>query len=214
MKVLLSLLSLSMLIFASLWTLVRQTLAGPIPKRLAQLALLLGLMILLMGGCISSAQAAYAPVYGPTHLIELTFQKEADLWVYQAQDQLSDMDGRLWDVKVAKSMEPGIEGVYLWLITRSPQVQLDAAQPLQLILNSAQQLKATNVTAQFFRGELPAHNLGQYDIQAVLPQLEQARSLQLQIPTTNDQPITLSVPSETVSEWATVGGCNYLLCGD
>ncbi|MEM8808507.1 MAG: DUF3122 domain-containing protein, partial [Cyanobacteria bacterium P01_G01_bin.38] len=98
------------------------------------------------------------------------------------------------------------------LITPSQRIYLDAARPLVLNTASGKQFTAPNRTRQYFIGALPEPNVGQYDIQALLPQLKDERTLQLQLPTQGETPITLFVSSKVLDEWIAVGACQYLIC--
>ena len=170
-----------------------------------QLASFLAIALLLVGWA------------APAALAEVTFLKEADQWVYQAQTTLSDTEGRTWEVTALKLMEERSQGLSLRLVTQFPSVQLDAVQPLTLSLPSGQQLTARNITGQQFTGSLPDPNTGQYDIQPLLPQIKSAQSLRLYLPTQRSMTqrsagVTLQIPAEVLEEWATVGSCDYIIC--
>ena len=145
-------------------------------------------------------------------MADVHFLKEADQWVYQAQKILPDTDGNLWEVTALKQMGEGYRRVYLRLMTQSQTVQLDAAQPLLVETESGQHLTAPNQTRYYFNGMLLEPNIGQYDIQVLLPQIKGERSLQLQLPTQEDSPIILLIASDVLDEWMTVGTCEYLIC--
>lgn len=168
---------------------------------LVKLLIILCLTLLLMG-----LWAA------PVALAKTQFLKEADRWIYQSQQALIDSDGQAWDATLLKPMEEEKEGVFLWLTAQSDNIELDAAQPLGIEASSGQQLSAPNLTSQYFVGELPAPNVGQYDIAAVLSQLQRETSVTLRLPTKSEAAVTLSVPTEVLEEWLNVGTCEYLIC--
>ncbi|MEN8447402.1 MAG: DUF3122 domain-containing protein [Cyanobacteria bacterium J06555_13] len=208
MKLLISFFAMTALIRSSLWAMVRPTPPYRLSKTLAKVALLLGLAILIMGWYARPALAA------------IEYLKEADQWIYQAQEMLLDTADTPWEVTVVKPMDEGNKGVSLQLVTQSPTVQLDAAAPLILTTNLGKQLTAPNITPQQFIGSLPDVNVAQYDIQPLLPQLKEMHfssaasepTLQLELATKKNGAITLMIPSEVIEEWTTVGSCDYIMC--
>ncbi|MEO0757553.1 MAG: DUF3122 domain-containing protein [Cyanobacteria bacterium J06648_16] len=193
---------IAFMVFAALlWAAVLLSPRYRFLARVVQLFLLTGLSLLLMGWWFTPVAAA-----------EIQFFKAADQWIYQAQQQLTDTSGTQWEVTALKQMQEDNPGVYLRFVTTFPGVDLDAARPLQLETPTGKQLTATNVTQQYFVGELPAPNLGQFDIQPLIQQLKGESSLQVQIPTRRGPDVTLSIPSSVLEEWTAVGSCQYLMC--
>ena len=170
-------------------------------QAIAKLLLVLGLTLLLM--VLWTA---------PVALAEVQFLKEADQWVYQSQQSLPDVSGNPCQVTVLKPMEQGKQGVFLWLTTQADDIELDAAQPLTLETQSGQKLSAPNLTQQYFIGALPAANVGQYDIQMLLPDLKDVSSLELTLPTKTVDAVKLLIPHDVLEEWLHVGACQYLVC--
>ncbi|MEO0534301.1 MAG: DUF3122 domain-containing protein [Cyanobacteria bacterium P01_A01_bin.123] len=189
------------LISAAVSTILHITMQPRLCKTLAKLLVILGLTLLLIVGWST-----------PVALAKVKLLEDADQWVYQAQHVLPDTDGNLWQVTVLKQMEGRRRGVDLRLITQSQTIHLDATQPLILNLVLDKQLSAPNVTRQFFIGVLPEPIGCQYDIQALLPELKNERSLQLAIPMQAGSPATLIISSEVLEQWMTVGTCEYLIC--
>ncbi|MFG6100105.1 DUF3122 domain-containing protein [Leptothoe sp. ISB3NOV94-8A] len=171
-------------------------------QTVTKLFVILGLTLLLM--LLWSA---------PVALAKVQFLKEADQWVYHSQQSLTDTIGNRWDATVLKSMEQDNAGVYLWLTTQSNSVYLDAGQPLVVETNLGQKLSAPNLTQQHFMGTLPAPNVGQYDILTLFASIQDAESLQLQLPTKTESPVRLSIPADVLEEWLNVGTCKGLICG-
>jgi hypothetical protein len=172
-----------------------------IAKTQAKRLLIMGLACLLIGWWTT-----------PIALAKVQFLQEADQWIYQAQHTVPDTDGRRWEVTALKQMEADSQGFYLRLIPQSITVHFDTTRPLLLKTASGKQLTASNVTRQYFTDALPVPNIGQYDIQPLLPQLQAERSLQLQLPGTMERTITISITSDILAEWTTVGACVYLMC--
>jgi len=200
MKLLMSFVAMATLIGASLWAIVAPVPPYRLSKVLAKVALILGLALLLMGWFTTPA------------LANVHFLKEADQWVYQSQSTLSDTVGGVWEVTVLKPMDEANRTVSLRLETENPGVQLDAAQPLVAVTNKGQEILSNNITSQQFIGSLPDPNVGQYDVRALLAQVKDAQTLRLQLPTQQEPPVTLLIPSELLDEWIVVGSCDYIMC--
>lgn len=215
MRILLSFLALTMLIFSSLWAILHPWISHRVSKTLAKLALIIGL-ILLVGWWTTPSAAA-----------EIQFLKEADQWVYQSEQILLDTQGNPWEVTAFKQMDEGDKGFYLRVeaVAQSPAgalfdsaavepvAELDAIAPSTITTDSGETATATNITPQQFIGALPEPDIGQYDVRSLLPQIKTARSLRLYLPTkVGDRPITIGVSSETLDEWLTVGSCDYIMC--
>lgn len=79
MKQFLSFLALTMLLFASFWAIIHPWSSHRVSKLLAKIALVLGLTLLLMGWWTA-----------PAALGKVQFLKEADQWIYQAEQTLPD----------------------------------------------------------------------------------------------------------------------------
>lgn len=215
MRILLSFLALTMLIFSSLWAILHPWMSRQVSKTLAKLALIIGL-ILLVGWWITPSAAA-----------EIQFLKEADQWVYQSQQILLDAQGNAWEVTAFKQMDEGDKGLYLRVEAATqgpagalfdsaalePAAELDAIAPLKITTDSGETATATNVTPQQFIGALPEPAIGQYDVRSLLPKIKTARSLRLYLPTkAGSRPVTINLSSETLDEWLTVGSCDYIMC--
>lgn len=204
MKLLISFIAIATLIGASLWAIIYPLPPHRLSKVVAKFALILGLAILIMGGYAGTARA------------DVTHLKEADQWIYQSQTVLSDESGFDWQVTALKLMNGQMDGTDRGLLLRlantSENIQLDAVKPLVITTQIGKPLAATNVTRQQYIGDLPDPNVGQYDIQPLLAKLGETNSIQLQIPTRQNRPIALSIPTDVLEEWTTVGRCSYLIC--
>lgn len=148
----------------------------------------------------------------PVALAKVQFLKEADQWIYQSQQTLTDTMGNRWDVTVIKPIEQNSQGVFLWLTTQADNIRLDSTQPLIVKTNSGQKLSASNLTRQHFIGELPAPNMAQYDIRPLLPSLQETYSLELQLSTKTMDQVNILVPHDLLDEWLNVGTCQNLIC--
>ena len=121
MKPFLSFLALTMLLFASLWAIIHPWASHRVSKLLAKIALVLGLALLLMGWWAT-----------PAALGEVEFLKEADQWIYQAEQTLPDTGGTQWAIAAFKPMDEDSHRFYVRVTTQSPVVQLDAVAPLAI----------------------------------------------------------------------------------
>ncbi|MGB7088272.1 MAG: hypothetical protein WBD47_22135 [Phormidesmis sp.] len=92
MKLLISFAAMAALIGSSLWAIVRPVPPHRLSKTLAKIALLLGLALLIMGW------------YASPVLAKIDYLKEADQWVYQSQEVLSDTSGTPWEVTAIKQI--------------------------------------------------------------------------------------------------------------
>ncbi|ESA33877.1 orf8 unidentified orf in hydrogenase protein cluster [Leptolyngbya sp. Heron Island J] len=150
----------------------------------------------------------------PVALAKVQFLKEADQWVYQSQQTLTDTMGNSWEITALKPMEQPRAGVYLWLTTQTDSIHLDATQPLIVKTNSGEELSASNLTRQHFIGDLPASNIAQYDIRPLLPYLQDTHSLKLQLSTKTRDDVNILIPHDVLEEWLNVGTCQSLICAD
>ncbi|MEG4294935.1 DUF3122 domain-containing protein [Microcoleus sp. C2C3] len=80
------------------------------------------------------------------------------------------------------------------------------AQPLTLTDSLGKTLTATEASSDILtESALPEPNVGQYDLQPLLPQLQVEIPLKLSLPTIGGEPVSLSVPPSLVEEWQAVG---------
>lgn len=83
-------------------------------------------------------------------------------------------------------------------------MELDHNQPLTLTTSMGQTLTAKDVTNEISQGATALANIGEYDIQAVLPQLQSEIPLELTLPILTGEAIELQVPSIAIQEWQTI----------
>ena len=115
--------------------------------------------------------------------------------LYQSRQNLRDRTGKSWQVVAFKRVRPdGSEMVSLRLVGFLGAVELDHTQPLTLTTSTGQILTAKDVTNEISQGANALANVGEYDIQPVLPQLQSKIPLQLTLPMlTGSAPLLISI---------------------
>jgi Protein of unknown function (DUF3122) len=146
---------------------------------------------------IFSPQPAFATV---TQIEEAPGQM-----LYQSRQNLRDRTGKSWQVVAFKRVRPdGSEMVSLRLVGFLGAVELDHNQPLTLTTSMGQTLTAKDVTNEISQGANTLANVGEYDIQTVLPQLHSEIPLELTLPMLTGGAIELQIPSIAIQEWQTI----------
>lgn len=158
------------------------------------------LAILISLGILDSPNAAAAL----RHLEESPGQM-----VYQSRQTLKDQYGNRWQTIAFKRIRAdGNSQFELRLVGFPGQVALDRAQPLTLTNSLGTNLTAANTSSDIFtEGTPPDPNVGQYDLQPLLPQLKAEIPLKLTVPTLQNEAVRLAVPPSLIQEWQTVA--NY-----
>jgi Protein of unknown function (DUF3122) len=125
--------------------------------------------------------------------------------LYQSRQNLRDRTGKSWQVVAFKRVRPdGSEMVSLRLVGFLGAVELDHNQPLTLTTSMGQTLTAKDVTNEISQGANTLANVGEYDIQTVLPQLHSEIPLELTLPMLTGGAIELQIPSIAIQEWQTI----------
>lgn len=84
-------------------------------------------------------------------------------------------------------------------------VEIDHSRPLTLTNSLGKALTAADASGSLFTEVTkPEPNVGQYDLEPLLPQLQAEIPLKLSLPTMKDGAIHLSVPPSLIQEWQTV----------
>ena len=127
--------------------------------------------------------------------------------VYQARQSLKDQHGNTWQTIAFKRVRPdGNSSFELRLVGFPDLVAIDHAQPLTLTNSLGKTITAGDVSSNIFKeGSQP--NVGQYDLQPLLSELQAEIPLKISLPTLKGDAISLSVPPSLVAEWQTVA--NY-----
>lgn len=86
--------------------------------------------------------------------------------------------------------------------------EIDRSQPLTLTNSLGKILTASDSSNDIFSDSFaPQPNVGQYNLQPLLSQLQAEIPLKLSLPIIGDEAISLSVPPSFVEEWQTIA--NY-----
>ncbi|WP_225885184.1 DUF3122 domain-containing protein [Leptolyngbya sp. KIOST-1] len=126
--------------------------------------------------------------------------------VYQSRQTLKDQHGNSWQAIAFKRIRPGgTTSVALRLVGFPGLVTIDRSQPLTLTNSLGQTLTAADASGPIFTNEAaPEPNVGQYDLQPLLPELRAEIPLRLTLSTVGGDGIDLRVPSALIEEWQTV----------
>ena len=125
--------------------------------------------------------------------------------LYQSRQNLRDWNGNSWQAIAFKRIHPEGSGIVsLRLIGFYGGAELDHTQPLTLTTSRGQTLTARNISGDISQDTPTPANVGEYDIQLALPQLQPEIPLQLTLPTIDGESVSLSVPSAAIQEWQTL----------
>ncbi|HEY9620862.1 MAG TPA: DUF3122 domain-containing protein [Crinalium sp.] len=126
--------------------------------------------------------------------------------VYQSRQTITDQHGNRWQTIAFKRIRPdGNTSFELRLVAFPGVVAIDRSQPLTLTTSLGNTLFAMDTSDDLFtERDRPEPNVGQYNLQPLLPQLHAEIPLTLTLPMLQDDSIHLSIPSSLVQEWQTV----------
>ena len=129
--------------------------------------------------------------------------------VYQVRHTLKDQHGNNWEAIAFKRIRnDGENSFFLRLVGFSKVAEIDRSQPLTLTNSLGKSLTATDSSNDIFTDSFdPQSNVGQYNLQPILSQLQAKIPLKLSLPIIGDETVSLSVPPSFVKEWQTIG--NY-----
>lgn len=130
--------------------------------------------------------------------------------VYQSRQTLKDQYGNGWQAIAFKRIRPnGQSSFELRLVGFPGIVEIDRSHPLIFTNSLGKTFTATDDSSRIFtEATQPEPNVGQYDLQPLLPQLQNGVPLKLTLPTTSGDPISLSISPLLIEEWQTVAGQN------
>lgn len=125
--------------------------------------------------------------------------------LYQSRQTLQDRNGNSWLAIAFKRIHPeGTSTVSLRVVGFPGAVEFDRTQPLTLTTPLGQTLTAKDISSEISQGTPAPANVGEYDIQLALPQLQAEIPLQLTLPTIDGESVSLSVPYTAIQEWQTL----------
>ena len=127
--------------------------------------------------------------------------------VYQSRQSLKDQHGNTWQTVAFKRSRPdGNSSFELRLVGFPDLVAIDHAQPLALTNSLGKTFTAVDTSSNIFKEGMQG-NVGQYDLQPLLSELQAEIPLKISLPILKGDAISLSVPPALVAEWQTVA--NY-----
>lgn len=126
--------------------------------------------------------------------------------VYQSRETLKDQHGSSWQAIAFKRISTdGNISLQLRLVGFPGGVTIDRSQPLLLTDSLGKKLTAADTSNTIFTDlSAPEPNVGQYDIQPLLPQLQAEIPLKLTLSTLAGEAIQISVSPSFVQEWKTL----------
>ncbi|RZM78979.1 DUF3122 domain-containing protein [Leptolyngbya iicbica] len=131
--------------------------------------------------------------------------------LYQTRTTLRDEANQRWQaIAFKRHKADGSEILGLRLVGFPGVADIDRSQPLRLVNSLGHVLTAADTSAKIFtNASSPEPYIGQYDLGAVLPEIQPAIPLELQIPVTAGDPITLLIPPPTLEEWQQLPSCGH-----
>jgi hypothetical protein len=162
--------------------------------RFVSSAFLLGMLVLAV-----TLNVAIAPAHAAIRQLE----EAPGQMVYQARQTLKDQQGNSWQAIAFKRIRPDKAAtIYLRLVGFPGTANLDHSQPLTLTNSMGKTLTAVDISQEMFTDKTQIEpDVGQYDLQPILMQLESAIPLRLTLRTLDQSEIILNVSPEMVGEW-------------
>jgi hypothetical protein len=135
-------------------------------------------------------------------------EEAAGQMIYQSRQSLKDQYGNTWQAIAFKRIRSnGKNSFELRLVGFPGVVELDHTQPLTLTNSLGQNWTVVDDSSDIFAGVIePEPNVGQYDLQPLLPKLQAEIPLKLTVTAINKQPIRLSISPAFIQEWQTIAG--------
>jgi hypothetical protein len=167
--------------------------------RFIESTFILGMIVwaLTINQAIAPAQAAIR------QLKEAPGQTVYQSEVYQSRQTLKDQQGNSWQAIAFKRTHPDRTAtLYLRLVGFPDTANLDHSQPLTLTDSMGKTLTAADVSHDMFTDKTQMEpDVGQYDLQPILMQLELAMPLRLTLAALDQPEIILNVSPDVVEEW-------------
>lgn len=163
--------------------------------------------LLLIGSLVLSIFLGLGLLIPPNAAAAIRQLEEAPgQMVYQSRQTLRDRHGNSWQAIAFKRIRPdGKTSFSLRLVGFPGIVEIDRTQPLSLSNSLGKTLTAADTSSTIFgESTVPEPNVGQYDLQPLLPQLRPEIPLKLTLPTIGSEGIQLSISPSLVQEWQTV----------
>jgi len=166
--------------------------------------------LLLLGAIVLGFLAGLELLHPPAAAAAIQKLEEAPgQTVYQSRQSLKDQYGNTWQAIAFKRIRAnGETSVELRLVGFPGVVEIDHAQPLTLTNSLGQHWVAVDDSNEIFAGVIdPEPNVGQYNLQPLLPELQAELPLKLTLPILNVKAVHFTVSPSLVQEWQVVA--NY-----
>ena len=151
--------------------------------------------------CVLLVVCAPSPAFATVTQIE----EYPGQMLYQSRQILPDQDGNSWQVIAFKRVHPeGSAVVSLRLIGFADGVEFDHTQPLTLTTSMGKTLTARDISSEISQDTPAPVNIGEYELQSVLPQLQSEIPLHLTLPMVTGSAINLQIPFTAIQEWHTI----------
>lgn len=139
------------------------------------------------------------PAQAETHL----YQEKPGQVTLRSQQSLQDQAQRSWQTILFKRyIDNQLEGIFLRLVGFPGQVEVVPEQPLQFSI--ADQFRWQSQPAMDGTTLMLPDNVGQYDVQPLLENLDNDTRLVLEIPLVSGVPANLVAPPAVIHEWREV----------
>ncbi len=123
--------------------------------------------------------------------------------IYQSRQTLKDQQGSSWQAIAFKRIRPDDTAViYLRLVGFPGIANINHSQPLTLTNSMGKTWTAADISQEMFTDKTQVKpDVGQYDLQPILMQLELSMPLRLTLATLDQPEIILNVPPDVIKEW-------------
>lgn len=154
---------------------------------------LVGLMVILTLGWFEP------PAYAAIRQLE----EAPGQMVYQSRQTLQDQHGKSWQAIAFKRVKPDSQvPLYLRLVAFPGMADIDRSRPLMLTNSLGQSWAALDASQPIFTdADRPEPNVGQYNLQPIILDLDPAVPLRLELPVLHQDDVLIPVPSTLLSEW-------------
>jgi hypothetical protein len=162
--------------------------------------------LLLLGAIALGIAWGLGLLHPPTAAAIRQLEEAPGQIVYQSRQTLKDQHGNNWQAIAFKRIRPdGQTSFELRLVGFPGVVEIDRTQPLILTDSLGKTLAAADASNDLFtENHRPEPNIGQYDLQPLLPQLQAEIPLKLTLPTLSGEAVRLSIAPSFTQEWQTV----------
>jgi len=139
-----------------------------------------------------------------------TIEEAPGQMLYQTRTTVKDPQGNRWQaIAFKRHKTDGTDTLGLRLVGFPGAADIDRDRPLRLVDSLGKELSAKDTSAKIFTDEsAPEPYIGQYDLGAVLANIQSAVPLELQIPVHSGDPVVLLISPPTLAEWKQLPDAN------